>query len=82
MLLFALTAFVRGNRGRSVARFGAALAWLRLGLVASAVWIIAASLGPSAIAGTLETSGAVAAVIDALAAVFVTGVAVRRTRHG
>jgi hypothetical protein len=81
-LLLALIAVTRGSRGHRAARFASALAWLRLAGVIIALIAMAIRLGISAIAGPFETFGAVVAVADALFALIVTGVAVRRTGHG
>jgi hypothetical protein len=82
VMLIALVALARGPSGHRAARTAAALAWLRtagrvIALVAVTIW-----LGAPAIAGLLPTPGAVIALIDAVIALIVTGVAERRTRHG
>jgi len=82
VLLLALIALARGARGRGVARFGATLAWLRMAGVITALMAIAVRLGASSVAGVFETSGAVVALADAVGALIVTGVAVRRSHHG
>jgi hypothetical protein len=58
------------------------LAWVRVAGVVVALAAIAIGLGLSAIAGLFQTFGAAVTLIDAFAAVFVTGVAARRTRQG
>jgi hypothetical protein len=82
VLFLALVALARGPKGHSLARVASGLAWLRLAGVIAALMVIAIQLGVAAVAGMLETFGAAVAVLDALIAVIVTGVAVRRTRHG
>lgn len=80
--LFTLIALARGAQGRGLARFVSRLAWLRTAAVIITLIAFVILIGISAIAGALETFGAVLAVLDALAAVYVTGVAVRRTSRG
>jgi len=80
--LFTLIALARGTHGRGLARLASRLAWLRTAGVVIALIAFVILIGVSAIAGALETFGIVLAVLDALAAVYVTGVAVRRTRGG
>ena len=82
VLLLAAIGFARGGSGHGTARGAAVLARLRAGAVLVALVVIALRLGGSALAGLLETTGALVAVADALVALWVTGVAVRRTRHG
>jgi|tagenome__1003787_1003787.scaffolds.fasta_scaffold20963616_5 hypothetical protein len=82
VLLLATIALARGPRGHEIARLTSGLAWLRVAGVILALSAIAIGLGISAIAGLFETFGAVVALLDAFAAVLVTGVAVRRTRRG
>ena len=82
VMLIALIALARGVPGHGAARTASALAWLRMAGVFIALIAITIRLGVSAIAGVLETFGAIIAVADALIALIVTGVAVRRTRHG
>ena len=80
VLLTAAAGFARGDR--RTARAAAVLARVRAGAVIVALLVIAIRLGGSALAGLLETAGAVFALADAAVALAVTGVAVRRTRHG
>lgn len=82
IMALALIALARGLRGRGPARLSAALAWLRLAAVIVALVAIAAAFGATAIVGALQTFGAVVAVADPILALIVTGIAVRRTRHG
>jgi uncharacterized membrane protein (DUF485 family) len=80
--LLGLIALARGAQGRELARLASSLAWLRTAGVLIALIAFVLLIGTSAIAGILETFGAVLAVLDALVAVYVTGVAVRRTSGG
>jgi len=80
--LFTLIALARGAQGRGLARFASRLAWLRTAAVTIALIAFVILIDISAIAGALETFGAVLTVLDALAAAYVTGVAVRRTSRG
>jgi hypothetical protein len=82
LLLIALIGLARGVRGHPAAQIASVLAWLRLAVVLVAPMVVAILLGLSAVAGVLETSAVVVAVVDALIGLLVTGVAVRRTRHG
>jgi cytochrome bd-type quinol oxidase subunit 2 len=82
VLLLVLIALARGGRGRRAARLASGLAWLRMATVLIALTTIAIRLGISATAGFFETFGAAVAVADAVIALIVTGVAVRRTRRG
>lgn len=82
VLLLTVIALARGVQGRGLARVASALAWLRMAGVIIALMAIAVRLGVSAIAGFFETSGAVVAVAESAGVLIVTGVAVRRTRHG
>jgi hypothetical protein len=79
VLLLALIALARGRRGHGVAKLASGLAWLRLLAVIIALLVVAARLGTSAVVGLIETFGAVLAVGDAILALGVTAVAVRRT---
>ena len=81
-LLITLIAVARGSTGHRGARVASGLAWLRAAGVLVALAVIAIRFGASGIVGLLQSFGAVVAVADALIAVLVTGVAVRRTRHG
>lgn len=80
--LVTLIALARGGHGHGLARFASRLAWLRTAGVIIGLFAFVLLIGISAIAGALETFGAVLAVLDAFAAVYVAGVAVRRTRGG
>lgn len=80
--LFTLIALARGAQGHGLARFASRLARLRAAGVIIALIAFVILIGISVIAGALETFGAVLAVLDALAAAYVTGVAVRRTSRG
>jgi hypothetical protein len=82
IMLLALIAFARGTRGHGIARITAGMAWLRLAAVIIALVAIAAAFGTTAIVGAFQTFGAAVAVADAILALIVTGIAVRRTRHG
>jgi hypothetical protein len=82
VLALATVALARRTRGYELARVASGLAWLRVAGVVVALAAIAIGLGLSAIAGLFQTFGAAVTLIDAFAAVFVTGVAVRRTRQG
>jgi hypothetical protein len=82
IMVLALIGLARGFRGHGIARLAATLAWLRLAGVIIALVAIATAFGTSAIVGTFPTFGAVVAVADAILALIVTGVAVRRTRRG
>jgi hypothetical protein len=77
VLAAAAAGLVRGERG--IARAAAVLARLRAGALVVALVIVAVRVGGSALAGLLETTGAIVAVGDAVIALWVTGVAVRRT---
>ncbi len=78
VLLTAALGFARGEH--SAARWAGVLARLRAGAVAVALVVVAIQLGATALAGLLETTGAIVAVVDAAVALWVTGVAARRTR--
>ena len=82
IMLLAVAALARGSRGHGLARLAAGIAWLRLAGVIIALVAIATAFGTAAIVGTFETFGALVAVADAVLALIVTGIAVRRTRHG
>jgi hypothetical protein len=81
VLLVAAGALVRGVRGHRLAGFTSVVSWLRVVAVVIALMVITIRLGTSAVAGLLETFGAVIAVGEALMVVFVSTVAVRRTRR-
>ncbi|GIF01585.1 hypothetical protein [Paractinoplanes rishiriensis] len=79
-VIFFLTAVAFAlPRGRRVARIAAVLAWLRTAGVLIAVAATVTSFGASAIIGAFETVGLILTAADTLAALIVTGIAVRRT---
>jgi hypothetical protein len=80
--LITLIALARGARGSGLARLASRLAWLRTAGVIITLIAFVILISISAIAGALETFGAVLAVLDSLTAAYVTGVAVRRTGRG
>jgi hypothetical protein len=80
LLLLALVALARGGHGYGLARFAAGLAWLRVATVVLTVVAIAVARGLPTFAGLLPAVGASVAVFDAVMALVVAGVAVRRTR--
>ena len=82
IMLLALVALARGPAGHGIARLAGGIAWLRLAGVIIALTAIATELGTAAIIGQFATFGAVVAVTDAVLALIVTGIALRRTRHG
>ncbi|MCU7723852.1 hypothetical protein ODJ79_09015 [Actinoplanes sp. KI2] len=82
VMLLAATALARGPRGHGIARVASGVAWLRLAGVIITLVAIATAFGSSAIIGMFETVGAVVAVADAVFALLITGIALRRTRHG
>jgi hypothetical protein len=82
VLLTALVALARGASGRGAARMASALGWLRMAGVVIALVVVTIWLGVSAIAGVLQSFGAVIALADAVIALIVAGVAQRRIRRG
>ncbi len=80
LLLLTLVALARGRHGYGMARFAAGLAWLRVATVVLAVVAIAVTRGLPAFAGLLPAVGASVAGFDAVMALVVASVAVRRTR--
>ncbi|GID32470.1 hypothetical protein [Paractinoplanes brasiliensis] len=79
ILLTAAIGLARHSQGAT--RLATALAGLRTAAVVVALAVIAIQIGGSALAGLLETTGALVALFDALIALWVTAVAARRTRH-
>jgi hypothetical protein len=78
ILVLALIALSRGAGGYAMAQLASVLAWLRLPCVIIALPVLALSFGFSAVSGVLQTAGAAVAVADALPALVVTGVLLRR----
>ncbi|MDY7087735.1 MAG: hypothetical protein SYR96_21840 [Actinomycetota bacterium] len=79
ILLTAAIGLARHSQGAT--RLATTLAGFRTAAIVGALAVIAIQIGSSALAGLLETTGAVVAVFDALIALWVTAVAARRTRH-
>jgi hypothetical protein len=79
ILVLALLALSRGAAGQALAQLASVMAWLRLPCVIIALPALALTLGFSALSGVLQTAGAAVAVADALPALVVAGVLLRRT---
>ena len=80
IVVLAAIALARHNQG--LARLSSGLAWLRVAAVLIAILVLVLRLGSDAVAGTLATFGAILAIGDTLLAVFISGVAKRRTLQG
>ena|ERR1700754_505437 len=78
ILVLALLALSRGAGGHALAQLASVLAWLRLPCVIIALPTLALSFGFPAVSGVLQTAGAAVAVADALPALVITGVLLRR----
>jgi len=79
-VLYLIAAFALARPSHTAAQVAAAGTWLRLGAVVLILATIAVRLGGTALVGALQTAGAALAVIDALIALSVMNVTLRRTR--
>lgn len=79
-LILLTAAFGLARNSQGITRLATTLAGLRVAAVAVALAVIAIQIGGSALAGVLETTGAVVAVFETLITLWVAAIAARRTR--